>query len=161
MTPQQVHLALNHFPIMGTLFGLCLLAYALYAKNKSIEHAALVTFIVIGVLTIPVWLTGDSSAEAIRHMDSVSEYYIGKHSTFGFFGFIVIAVNMLLSAFTLYRSLKGKAIAILPKLVLVISIAAMGMMLAAGHYGGKINHPELRGFDTVEETMEQPAGDAD
>jgi hypothetical protein len=47
------HLVLNHFPILGTLFGLVLLAAALMRKSDELQRGALMTFAVVGALSLP------------------------------------------------------------------------------------------------------------
>ena len=45
MNGAQLHLLLNHFPILGTLFGLLVLAAGLWKKSEDLQKAALVCFL--------------------------------------------------------------------------------------------------------------------
>ena len=61
MDATHLHLILTHFPIVGTIIGIGILAYGQFAKNDAIKKVALVTFILMAILTIPVFLTGEEA----------------------------------------------------------------------------------------------------
>lgn len=65
MTAVHVHLLLNHIPILGVLFGLLLLIYGTVKKTEEIERAGLVTFIVVALITAPVFFSGIRTAHVI------------------------------------------------------------------------------------------------
>ena len=66
MDATHLHLVLTHFPIVGTILGIGILAYGQFAKNEAIKKVALVTFIVMAFLTIPVFLTGGEAEETVE-----------------------------------------------------------------------------------------------
>ena len=61
MDAVHLHLLLNHIPILGTLFGLLLLVYALIRKTMTLRKSAC-SFVIIGLITIPVFLSGLGAA---------------------------------------------------------------------------------------------------
>lgn len=49
----HVHLLLNHVPVLGTIFGLALLGYALMRRNDGLTRVALGVFVVVALLALP------------------------------------------------------------------------------------------------------------
>ena len=72
MDTAYLHIVLNHLPIIGIPFGLGLLLLGILARNDSIKRAALFSFVILGVLTIPVYLTGQGGE------DFVEEHFEGR-----------------------------------------------------------------------------------
>lgn len=146
MDATNLHLLLNHFPILGTLFGLCLLTYGLISKSNALESASLVALIVISLLTIPAFLTGGEAEEAIEHLPGVSELYIEEHEELAEVALWLMIATGALALLTLIISYAKKNTNIVLKLlVVVIAAATFGTMVAVGNHGGKIRHSELRG----------------
>ena len=79
MNLTHVHLVFTHFPIIGTLLGVGILAYGQFAKNDAAKKIALVTFVSMAILTIPVFLTGEPAEEAVENIVGVSENIIKEH----------------------------------------------------------------------------------
>lgn len=52
----HIHLMLNHIPVLGTGFGLALLAWGMMRRNDSLQRAALAAFVVVALAAIPVYL---------------------------------------------------------------------------------------------------------
>ncbi|MGB3588726.1 MAG: hypothetical protein WBA23_19420 [Tunicatimonas sp.] len=50
MNDVQIHLALNHFPIIGTLFGTVLLGVGILGKNKSLLNAGLIILFLMALV---------------------------------------------------------------------------------------------------------------
>jgi len=50
----HVHILLNHFPIIGTVFGVFFLAVALVKQSRDLQRASLGFFILIALLALPV-----------------------------------------------------------------------------------------------------------
>ncbi|MEO0332049.1 MAG: hypothetical protein AAF223_10235, partial [Bacteroidota bacterium] len=66
MNDAQIHLALNHFPIIGTLFGTVLLGIGVFGKNKSLLNTGLIILILMTLITIPVYLSGEGAEEIVE-----------------------------------------------------------------------------------------------
>ncbi len=68
MNDAHLHLLFNHYPIIGTLFGVLFLGYGLFAKNKSILHAGLLLLFLMALLAIPTQLTGEGAEEIVEEL---------------------------------------------------------------------------------------------
>ena len=60
MNYSHIHILLNHFPSIGTLFGLVLLVYGVWKKDHKLQIVSFIVFMVMGLLAIPV-LAGSAS----------------------------------------------------------------------------------------------------
>lgn len=145
MNLAHLHLMLNHFPILGALFGMGLLAYGIFAKNKSIQNAAYVLFVIIALISIPAFLTGEGAEEAVEHLSGVSENLIHEHEEWAEKAIWLMGFLGVLSLFSLFFSIKNKSGAkILSIITLVVSLATFGIMAQVGNIGGQIRHTEIQ-----------------
>ena len=63
MNVAHLHLMLNHIPVVGMGFGLALVGLALLRKSEELKRISLGFLIVIALLAIPAYLTGEQAAE--------------------------------------------------------------------------------------------------
>lgn len=145
MDATHLHLVLNHFPILGTLFGMGLLAYGIFGKNKSIQKAALVLFVIVSLISIPAFLTGEGAEETVEHLPGVSESLISEHEELAEKAIWLMGILGALSLLNLFFSIKHKSGAkILSIITLVVSLATFGVMVQVGNLGGQIRHTEIQ-----------------
>lgn len=141
----HLHLLLNHFPILGTLFGFCLLAYGLIRSNKTLENAGLVTFIIITLITIPAFMTGEEAEETVESLQGVSEYYIEQHEEIAEIAlWLMVSTGSLALLTFIVSKIKDNRALILKTITVFLAAGTFGLMTAVGNYGGKIRHNELR-----------------
>ena len=154
MNATHLHLVLTHFPIIGTLIGVFILAYGFFSKNESITKVALVTFVIMAILTIPVFLTGEDTAETVEKIAGVSENSIEAHEDLAekaIWLMGILGVFSLISFFTFIKKLAfSKTITMV---TLIISIATFGLFAQVGNLGGQIRHSEIRN-STTENSVE-------
>jgi hypothetical protein len=62
----HIHLLLNHIPILGSIFGLLLLLYAILRRSDEIKKACFGVFVITALITIPVYLTAMARLESSR-----------------------------------------------------------------------------------------------
>ena len=139
----HAHLILNHLPVLGTIFGLALLAWAVLRRDETLQRAALATFVVAALAAIPVFLTGAPSEEIVEHLAGTAEAAIEAHEEAAVIALIAIEAlgAMALAALVLFRKrafprpLTGAA--------LVFALATAGWMAQTATLGGRIRHAEL------------------
>lgn len=147
MNDAHLHLLLNHYPIIGTMFGVLFLGYGLLAKNKSILHAGLLTLFLMALLAIPTQLTGEGAEEIVEELgvdhDVIHEHEEAAELAIWFMaGLGVLAlITLLISRRTSGRDtvLRGLYVA-----TLILSVLVFVMMARVGSLGGEIRHTELR-----------------
>jgi len=66
--PDQVFSIVRHVPVIGGCGALLFLTWGVLRRNVDITLAALSTFVVVGVVAVPVFLLGDRHDAAIAAM---------------------------------------------------------------------------------------------
>jgi len=145
MDATHFHLVLSHFPIVGTFVGMGILAYGQFFKNIEIQKVALATFILMAILTIPIFLTGEEAEETVEHVAGISEQLIENHEELAeksvwLMGFL--GVLSLLNLFTIIKKYSfAKSITIVS---VITSVLTFGFFAQVGNLGGQIRHSEIR-----------------
>jgi hypothetical protein len=145
MYAPHLHLMLNHIPVLGTFFGLALLAFALWRNSEELKKAALSTFVVVALFAIPVYLSGEPAEEAVHPLPDVSESVIEQHesaATVAFTGVLVLGVGAL-AGLLLFR--RGKVVpAWFGSVMLGAALIVGGAMAWTANLGGQVRHTEIR-----------------
>ena len=79
MNEAHLHMVVNHFPIIGTIFGLGILIAGIVLKNKTIKNTAYCLFIVAAVFAAISMGTGEGAEEMVEDMPSVGKQIIHEH----------------------------------------------------------------------------------
>jgi hypothetical protein len=74
-----VHLALNHLPVIGAIFGVLLLLLALLRKSEELKRVSLGVFVITALLALPIYFTGEPAEEVVEHLPGVAEPLIERH----------------------------------------------------------------------------------
>ena len=145
MNPTHLHLLLNHVPVLGTVFGLGLLLFELWRRSEDIMKAALSVFVIVALLGVPVYLTGEPAEDGVKSIPGVSKPIMELHekaATIAFIGVVVLGLAAL-AGLILYR--RGK---LLPSWfgvsVLAASLMVSDLMAWTANMGGQIRHTEIR-----------------
>jgi uncharacterized membrane protein len=139
-----MHLLLNHFPVIGALIGIALIAIALLRKSSELGKVSLGLFAVLGVITLIVYFTGEPAEEAIEKLPDFSESITEKHEEFALLATIVLVAlgAFATGALTLFR---GKD---LPRRITLVafalSLVSGGMIGYTAMLGGQVRHTEIR-----------------
>ncbi len=145
MDAAHLHLVLTHFPIIGVIIGILILAYGQFYKNSDIQKVALATFILMAILTIPVFLTGEEAEETVEHIAGVSEQLIENHEELAekaIWLMGLLGVFSMISFFAIVKKLSfAKTITLI---TLIVSLGTFGLFAQVGNLGGQIRHSEIR-----------------
>jgi uncharacterized membrane protein len=144
MNAAHLHLMLNHIPVLGTAFGLALLAWGLIRRSDELRRASLGVLVIVALFAIPAYLTGEPAEEAIEHLSGVNEDAIEEHgeaAKFAFAGDLVLGA-IALGGLIVFRGSRF-APAWLDILVLVLAVLVFAMMVRTANLGGHIRHPEI------------------
>jgi hypothetical protein len=161
MNEAQQHLLLNHLPVLGSLFCLLLLAYGLVRRSDEVQKVALGALVLVALLAIPTYLTGEPAEELVEHLPGVSESYIEAHESMAK---IALVASLVLGVLALGGLIVSRGCAVpsaFAVLVLLGNLASFGLMAYTAHLGGQIRHTEIRaGSAPAGETGtgETPAG---
>ncbi len=145
MNLAHLHLLLNHIPIVGMGFGSLLLLVAIVRKSEELKRASLWAFVVLALLALPVFFTGEPAEKVVEHLPEVSETFVEAHEDFAQFALIGIEILGFLSlaGWLIFRGSKAFP-SWLATVAFFLSLAISGMMAWTGHLGGMIRHTETR-----------------
>jgi uncharacterized membrane protein len=153
----HVHLMINHFPVIGVLGGILLLAYALRRKSQEVKMVSLGVFVLVALTTIPVFLTGEGAEDVVKHIPDVTETYIGRHEKFAEVTLVLMEILGILSLIGLVLLRRRGAIP--PSIVILVLVMSLITAILVGitaNLGGQIRHTEVRDTAVPAQTL-QPA----
>ena len=150
MNGAHLHLLLNHFPLIGGLISLLLLAAGLLIRKDLLVHTGLVLLVASAAMTYPVFETGDGAEEIVEQMAGASHDAVGalihEHEEASEKALTGMMVLGAVAAGTILIGRKNNVrLRILSVFVLVGGLAVLGLMANAAQLGGQISHPEVRG----------------
>jgi uncharacterized membrane protein len=141
----HVHLMINHFPVVGVLGAILLLIYALVRKSDEVMMVSLGAFVLIALVTIPVFFTGEGAEDVVKNLPGVTEQYIGRHEEMAEYSLTLMEI---LGAACLAGLVFIRKAGTVPKwlvtIVLLLSLATAAFVGYTANLGGQIRHTEIR-----------------
>lgn len=145
MNAAHLHLAINHLPVVGLLFGLAVLIAGRLLRNETTARVGLWMLLAAALLAIPAYLTGEPAEEIVESLPAIPDALIERHEEaagFALGGALIVGV---MSGATLFLARGGRALhPIGCVLVLIAAVASTGCMAWTAKLGGEIHHPEIR-----------------
>jgi|SRR5690348_4904918 len=144
MSIVHLHLLLNHLPVIGSVFGLLLLAVALWRGSGELTRVSLGFLALIGAASVAVFLTGEPAQDAVEKLPGFSEAIADRHEDAALLATIVTGTigALALAALLIYRR---RAV---PRWVttigLVCALGSTALMGYVANLGGQIRHTEIR-----------------
>ncbi|HLP42393.1 MAG TPA: hypothetical protein VK465_12870 [Fibrobacteria bacterium] len=147
MNAVQIHLALNHLPVFGSLVAVLLLAYALLVGKEEVRKAALALLVLLGLTSPVVYFSGERSEDRVEEM-RVSHDAIEEHEEAAKWAFPLLLIQGILAAAALALSLLPDSRR--PRIraswaALLFSLLAFVSSAWTAHTGGLIRHSEELG----------------
>ena len=141
----QVHLALNHLPVIGIPLLVLFLLVARIRRSEEVTRFVLWALALLTGAAIAIKFTGDFAAEQSQARLAGAQTFVSRHEQAGDQATTAVFVLGLAVALALYLT---RARRIMPGwlaiLVITIGIATCAMLARSAHTGGQISHPELR-----------------
>jgi uncharacterized membrane protein len=150
MNLAQLHLLLNHWPIIGTMIAYALFLVAVVGGRDDFSQVSLALFSLIALVAIPAYMSGYAAQEALKETPDVSMALIETHQGSAVLAFTFMEITGAASLLGLWRfsraaknpfrsrPAKGNLL-----LVLVLATTTVGLMAIAGNTGGNIRHAEI------------------
>lgn len=158
MNDAHLHMIVNHFPIIGTIFGLGILITGLLLKNNSVKNTAYVLFIVAAIFAAFSMGTGDGAEDIAEKLPGVTKEIIKTHEELADKFAILLYVLGVVSLVGIVLNIKNHAKAkLLSWLAIVIAIGAVFLATKVGTSGGEVRHTEIRTDATQAAGAEQNA----
>lgn len=150
MNSAQIHLALNHMPLLLSLLGGILLIIGMIKKNASFKSLSLYLLVAAALFTAPVFLTGEGAEELVEQLPGVAESAIEKHEDMAKITIVIISITGVISLIGLLLQKKVRFAKLITGTALVLSFASFGTMVQTAHLGGLIRHSELKNGSVAE-----------
>lgn len=145
MNDAHLHMVVNHFPIIGTIFGLGILIAGLILKNNSIKNVAYVLFVVAAIFGFLSMNTGEGAEEMVEDFPNIGKKIIHEHEELAEKLAIVLYLLGAISVLGLFLNLKNHAKAkFVSFAALIIAVVAVVLGTQVGTSGGEIRHTEIR-----------------
>jgi hypothetical protein len=141
------HLAMNHFPVIGAIFAMVILAWGIFRSDVEIKNLGLAAIVLTSLVAIPVFLTGEPAEETVKGLPGVLEPAIGQHEDFAKIALSAAAISGVAALISLlyirFRSSRDALGRLLTVVTLALSIGTVGAMSWTAKLGGVIRHTEI------------------
>jgi hypothetical protein len=144
MNPIQLHLAINHLPLVGLLFSFVLLIIGVKRGNREIVRLSYFFLIAVGISAVAAYLSGDPAEELVENASGFAKEAIETHEAAGQFGLISGSIVGVLALFgVVFRKGSMAGNKIFNRVLFVIIFWAITVMAQVSNLGGKIRHTEI------------------
>lgn len=144
MSPVHVHLALVHFPVVGLALVTLLLGWGLVRGSEPARRIALAGLVLVALLALPAYLTGESAEEAVERLPGVSEAVLDRHEDAARPAFVAAQVLGALALVGALAYARRRPATWFVAALFVIALVSTGLMARAANLGGQIRHTEIR-----------------
>lgn len=145
MNDAHLHMLVNHFPIIGTIFGLGILIAGIVFKNNAIKNTAFVVLIVSAIFGFASMSTGEGAEELVEDMPTVGKKIIHDHEELAEKFILVLYVTGAFSLLSLIANIKKHSKAkLFTWITLLLTIVTVVLVKEVGTSGGEIRHTEIR-----------------
>lgn len=144
MNVAHLHLILNHVPVLGTVFGLTVLAAGLWKSSDGLKRLALVVFAVSALVAVPVYVTGEPAEDAVKHLPGVAGGALERHEdAAGAALGGVLALGALAVTGLIICRRDRPVTQWLTVTSLLAALVVSALMGWTANLGGQIRHPEI------------------
>lgn len=142
----HVHLILSHVPVLGCIFGVFLLIFALIRSNRDLLIASLWIFLLSALIGVPTFTSGERSEGMAERLPGVSKSVTDAHeetAEVAFWGLEALGILSLGALAQIHRNRRIPRW--LGSLTLVTAVAVSILLGWTANLGGQIRHTEIHG----------------
>lgn len=144
MNSAQIHLMLNHIPVLLSIIGGMILLFGLIRKNTTGINIALYLLIISALFTLPVYFTGEGTEESVENLPGVSKSLIEQHEDMALIAFVLIGATGVIALISFLLKKKAVMSARMSIVALILAFISFGAFAQTAHLGGQIRHSEIR-----------------
>lgn len=148
MNGAHIHLVINHFPIVGLIFALCVLLYAALRSHAEYLRLGLVALVLLALISIPVYVSGEGAEEVIENLPAytaATHDLLEQHEDAAMIALIGVLVLGGVAALLLFADRRSPDTLLRLRFVPVVLAALVaGLFVYTANLGGQIMHPEIR-----------------
>lgn len=150
MNDAHLHLVVNHFPIIGTFFGIAILITGILLKNNSIKNTSYVLFIVAAIFGAFSIGTGEGAEEMVEDFPNIGKAIIHEHEELAEKFALLLYATAVFALIALVAAVKKFQLAkIFSFITLALAMISGVMSVNVGTSGGEIRHTEIRENNAV------------
>jgi len=141
----ELHLMLNHIPILGTGFALLVVLWGLFRRSNDVLLTGLGFAVAVAAVTYPIFLTGHEAEEQLEDETWFSDKRVHEHEERAEAALVATLITGVVALVTLWLTRGGK-----PPKTLLVGASVAGLLVAVGLFawtalaGGQIRHEEVR-----------------
>ena len=145
MNDAHLHMVVNHFPIIGTIFGLGILVTGMFMKNNTVKNTAYILFAVAAIFAAFSMGTGEGAEELVEDVPNIGHQIIHEHEEIAEKFAIIMYVTGFFGLLSLFASYKKHRFSnIFSYITLALALVAGVLTKSLGTTGGEIRHTEIR-----------------
>ncbi|HKG94255.1 MAG TPA: hypothetical protein VKA84_20250 [Gemmatimonadaceae bacterium] len=145
MDPVDLHLRINHFPIILSIVGAAAAVLAMITRRRAVWLYATATLALAGLTVYPALWTGHRAEDAVEDTWYITRRAIHEHEERGELAMYVMLATGALAAYAWWRAIRvptrdETTPAWLRAAVLLGGLASAGTLVLASYEGGLIVH---------------------
>lgn len=140
-----MHLVINHFPILGVLFGFIFLVIGIFSRSLVFRRIAFIVFVPSFIFGIVSSTTGHATEDFIEKLPDVNHTLIDRHEELATIFLWLLEILALFSIVSFFIEAKAKKSTISLNIVILIwTLFVIYFSAKVGTSGEEIRHPEIR-----------------
>ena len=145
MNQAHLHLAFNHFPIVGIVIGFGIMIVGIFSKNRTLVNTAYVLFIVATIFGLLSMNTGEGAEELVEDLPEIGHKIIHEHEELAEKFMLVLYALTIGAIVGLYFDFKkNPKTRLISYIVAIVSLIGVVLSIYTGTSGGEIRHTEIR-----------------
>lgn len=144
MNGAQLHLLLNHVPVIGIPLIVLILAAGTLARSAPVLRLGLGLAVLVAVVSIGTFVSGEPAEEVVESVAGISKADIERHEGAARPAMAGIAALGLVAAAGLVALRRPPAAERLAWSALALGLVVASWLAWTAHLGGLIHHSELR-----------------
>lgn len=145
MNDAHLHMVVNHFPIIGTFFGIGILIAGMFLKNDSVKNTAYILFVIASIFGALSMATGEGAEEIVEDFPNIGKAIIHEHEELAEKFILVLYATGVFALISLGAAVKKFRMAkIFSFITLILALISGFLSIKVGTSGGEIRHTEIR-----------------
>jgi FtsH-binding integral membrane protein len=145
MNGAQLHLALNHVPVVLSMAGLAVLLWGTVTKNADIKKVGFTLAILTAICAGAAYLTGEPAEDVLKKLPDYPRPFVHAHEDVAEIALIVSIIAGVFAAAALYLGkIKNKFSSLTGLITIALLVIASLAFLQTAHLGGLVVHKEIR-----------------
>ena len=144
MSVLEVHLIVNHIPIIGTSCAAALLLIGLIFRNIFLQKIVLWFLLVLTAMTIVTYFSGDQAGDHLTDLSATSRRLLNMHSSMARTALLAVAFVGACSLVCLLFARFQNFFKYCTRAIFAMTAVCMSLFILTGYLGGQLAYEEIR-----------------